>query len=231
MGKGTTNLVDEGFRISLVETAFFDGKFEIPHIDAPKNIIIPKGMVPFSIRERSDGFEDFVCFYENDINFREILTHTEDYVEDLKRFPGIVSPDCSLYIDAPLCVQIADIYLNRAVGYYLSQQGIYVIPNIRWGDERTYTDELFGEKVAFLGVDKHSIVSVGTYGQIQSSESKRYFREGLIEMLKELEPEVVLVYGSMNDIVFEGLTEKTMFVQYPDWITRKKRNAQKSDKE
>ena len=28
-------LVDEGFRVSLIETAFFDGKFEIPHIDAP----------------------------------------------------------------------------------------------------------------------------------------------------------------------------------------------------
>ncbi len=222
MAKKYETLVDEGFRISLVEKAFFDGVFEIPHIDAPKEIVIPKGMVPFSVRERSLGFEDFVCFYENDVNFRDILTHTEDYVEDLKRFPGVVSPDCSLYIDAPLCVQISDIYLNRAIGYYLSQQGIYVIPNIRWGDERTYTDELFGEKVAFQGVDKHSIVSVGTYGQIQSSESKRYFREGLMEMLKELEPEVVLVYGSMNDYIFNDLKDKTQFVQFPDWITRKK---------
>ena len=62
----------------------------------------------------------------------------------------------------PLCVQIASIYLNRAVGYYLSTQGIYVISNIRWADERTYTDELFGEKVAFQGVDKHSIVLIET---------------------------------------------------------------------
>ena len=35
MAKNKENLVDEGFRVSLVETAFFDGKFEIPHIDAP----------------------------------------------------------------------------------------------------------------------------------------------------------------------------------------------------
>jgi len=52
-------------------------------------------------------------------------------------------------VDAPLCVQIVDIYLNRAVGYYFSQQGIYVVPNIRWGDERTYTSDYLGEKVAF----------------------------------------------------------------------------------
>lgn len=223
MGKKIENLVDEGFRISLVETAFFDGKFEIPHIDAPSEIKIPSGMVPFSLRERSQEKSDFVCFYEHDVNFREILTNTEDFVEELKQYPGIISPDCSLYIDAPLCVQIADIYLNRAVGYYLTQQGIYVVPNIRWGDERTYTSDFLGEKVAFQGVDKHSIVSVGTYGQIRTAESKRYFREGLVEMLNELEPEAVLVYGSMPKVIFGDLLSKTRFVQYPDWTTRMKR--------
>lgn len=215
-------LVDEGFRVFLIETAFFDGKFEIPHIDAPNDIVVPSGLVPFSRRQRSCDKQDFVCFYEHDVKFREILTHTEDYVEELKQYPGVISPDCSLYIDAPLCVQIASIYLNRAVGYYLSKKGIYVIPNIRWGDERTYTDELLGEKVAFQGVDKHSIVSIGTYGKIRAAESKRYFREGLIAMLDELEPKVVLVYGAMPDTIFHGLETITEFVQYPDWTTRMK---------
>ena len=162
-------------------------------------------MVPFSIRERSLDKSDFVCFYEHDVNFREIITNTEDYIDELKQYQGIITPDCSLYIDAPLCVQIAGIYLNRAVGYYLSQQGIYFIPNGRGGDERTYTTELFNEKVAFQGIDKHSIVSIGTYGQIKTAESKRYYREGLIEMLNELEPEVVLVYGAMPNKIFGDL--------------------------
>ncbi|MBO4311088.1 MAG: DUF4417 domain-containing protein [Lachnospiraceae bacterium] len=222
MAKTNKNLVDEGFRVSLVEKAFFDGDFEIPHINRPDKIVIPEGMIPFSLRERSQNQEDFVCFYEHDINFREILTDTEKYVEDLKRFPGVISPDCSLYLDAPLCVQIADIYLNRAIGYYLQSQGLYVIPNIRWGDERTYTTELFREKVAFQGVDKHSIVSIGTYGQIKTSESKRYFREGMEEMLNELEPEVVLVYGAMPDAIFGQFKNQTKFIMYPDWITRMK---------
>ena len=220
MGRKTETLVDEGFRVSLIETAFFDGKFEIPHIDAPKKLIVPDGMIPFSRRNRSVSYRDFVCFYEHDANFRDILTRTEDFVDDLKRFPGIVSPDCSLYIDAPLCVQISGIYLNRAIGYYLGQQGIYVVPNIRWGDERTYTDSFLGEKVAFQGVDKHSIVSIGTYGQIHTAEAKRYFREGLMAMLDELEPEVVLVYGAMPDAIFHGLQERTRFVQYLDWVSR-----------
>lgn len=225
MKKNSKNLVDEGFRVSLVETASFDGDLEIPHIEAPDEIIVPKGMVPFSLRERSHNYEDFVCFYEQDIAFREILTETESFVDDLKRFPGIISPDCSLYIDAPLCVQLCSIYLNRAIGHYLKKQGIYVIPNIRWGDERTYTREIFREKVAFLGVEKHSVVSIGTYGQVKSAESKRVFREGLVAMIEELEPEVVLVYGSMPNIIFHGLENRTQFVQYPDWTSRMKKEA------
>lgn len=224
MSKSTKNLVDEGFRVSLVETAFFDGKFEIPRISAPDEIKIPQGMVPFSLRARSENHQDFVCFYENDVNFREILTNTEEYVEELRQFPGIISPDCSLYIDAPLCVQIADIYLNRAVGYYLQRQGLYVVPNVRWGDERTYKEQYLGERVAFQGVARHSIVSIGTYGQIKKAESKCYFREGLAAMLDTLEPEVVLVYGPMPDLIFDGLRHRSTFVQYPDWTSRKKQH-------
>ncbi len=223
MSKKSNTLVDEGFRVSLIEDAFFDGDFEIPHINAPSKIIIPEGMIPFSIRNRSKDYKDFVCFYEHDVFFREILTDTERYVDDLKRFPGVITPDCSLYIDAPLCVQIAGIYLNRAVGYYLSKQGIYTVPNIRWGDERTYSNVLFNEKVAFQGVEKHSIVSIGTYGQIKTAESKRYFREGLIAMIEELEPELVLVYGAMPDKIFGDLKDKTRFVRFDDWTTRVKR--------
>jgi hypothetical protein len=215
-------LIDEGLRVSLVETAFFDGDIEIPHIAGPKRIIIPEGMVPFSQREKDLSYKNFVCFYENDINFRDILTNTETYIDDLRRFPGIITPDCSLYIDAPLVVQLTSIYLNRAIGYFLKKHGLYVIPNIRWGDERTYTTEIFRDKVAFLGVDKHSIVSIGTYGQIKSAESKRYFREGLIAMLEELEPDTVLVYGAMPNAIFGGLESKTNFFQYQDWISTKK---------
>ncbi|MBQ8094277.1 MAG: DUF4417 domain-containing protein [Clostridia bacterium] len=49
--------------------------------------------------------------------------------------------------------------MNRAIGHHLQQNGLYVVPNIRWGDERSYTTSVLPEKVAFLGVEKHCIVS------------------------------------------------------------------------
>ena len=215
-------LIDDGFRADLVETAFFDGNLEIPVIKKPDKIIIPDGMVPFSKRKADKEHKNFVCFYEHDLMFRDCLTATDKYLDELSKYPGIISPDCSLYIDMPLCLQIVNVYMNRAVGHYLQSKGLYVIPNIRWGDERTYTTIELPEKIAFLGAPKHSILSVGTYGCVKSKEAKFYFREGLVAMLDELEPEVVLVYGSMPRQIFEGLKNRARFVNYPDWITYKK---------
>ena len=219
------NLSDDGFNSHLVETAIFEGKLEIPKILKPETIIVPEGMVPFSQRKKDANYRDFVCFYELDIRFADVLTATDRYLKDLKRFSGVISPDCSVYIDMPLCLQVANIYMNRAVGHYLQEKGMYVIPNVRWGDERTYTTSALGEKVAFLGIPHHSIVSVGTYGCIRGKENAYYFREGLLAMLDEVKPEIVLVYGAMPDSIFGGLKDRTRFMHYPDWIARRKAEA------
>lgn len=50
-------LIDEGLRVSLVETAFFDGDIEIPHIDAPDKIVIPEE----NITERIRHFSGVLC--------------------------------------------------------------------------------------------------------------------------------------------------------------------------
>lgn len=216
-------IIDDGFRADLVTKAVFDGILEIPTINKPDKYIIPTGLVPFSCRHRCKDSEAFIMFYEHDIRFTEVLTVTDQFLDEFKAFAGIISPDCSLYRDMPLCLQIANIYMNRAIGHFLQKQGLYVVPNIRWGDERTYSTCILPEKAAFLGVEKHSIVSIGTYGCIQGGNNQHHFRNGLIAMLEALEPEIVLVYGRMPDSIFHGLMNATRFIQYPDWITLKKR--------
>ena len=219
------NLIDDGFHAELVEEAAFCGHLEIPLIKKQEKLVIPEGMIPFTQRRKSAEKKEFIVFYEHDIRFAELLTAASDYLQELKSFPGVISPDCSLYRDMPLCLQIANTYMNRAIGSYLQSQGLYIVPNIRWGDERSYTTCILPEKFAFLGVEKHSIVSIGTYGCVKGKENQRYFREGLIAMLEELEPEIVLVYGSMPDAVFKDLINKSIFVQYPDWISQKRKKV------
>ena len=215
-------VIDDGFNPELVETAFFAGELEIPILDPPKQIVIPTGMIPFSQMGKTKDFTEIVHFYEHDFKFKNVLTSPSEYVKKLKRFSGVITPDCSLYRDMPLLLQYMNVYKNRAIGYYFQKNGLYVIPNIRWGDERSYTTKIVGEKVAFLGISKQSIVSVSTYGCIRGSENQYYFQSGLEAMLEELEPRIVLVHGAMPDSVFKDYLNLAEFHQYPDWISMKR---------
>ena len=219
MLKRNANLND-GCNPELVAGAKFDGILEIPVIEAPRRIIIPDGITPFTMRERAVDKNEAVAFFEKEPNFAEILINPADYIEDLSRFRALVSVDCSLYRDAPLAVQLTNLYRNRALGSYYQRHGLYVIPLIRWGNEYTYTNKYFPEKIAFLGAPKHSIVCIGTYGCSNSKEDKYYLHAGLDAMLESLEPKVVLVYGSMNCKIFDSYLNYTEFVHYPDWTTR-----------
>ena len=115
-------IIDDGFNAEFTETAFFDGILEIPVIEAPKKIIIPDAVIPFSLRNRSKDYSEFPVFYEPDIKFAEILKNPESFINDLNRFPGMVTLDCSVYWDSPLTAQIANVYRSRAIGHYFRSE-------------------------------------------------------------------------------------------------------------
>ena len=222
--KRRKSIMDDGFSAHLVAKSCFDGIMEIPVIKKPDEIIIPDGMTPFSKAHRAKSLNDFVVFYEHDLAFADVLTSTEEHLPLLSRFAGVVSPDCSLYRDMPLVLQVANTYMNRAVGSFLQGQGLYVVPNVRWGDERSFTTVELPEKIAFLGVERESIVSIGTHGCCKSREDRYYLKAGLEAMLEELEPRVVLVYGPMPPAVFDDYVAHTRFVRFEEWTARKRRS-------
>ena len=211
-------ILTDGCNSELVQGASFDGMFEMPVIKRPRKILIPDAMVPFSVADKVKPNAFAVCTYENDSEFRDLIINPEQYVEKLKQYQGFITPDCSVYRDMPLAVQITNIYRSRAIGYYMQKQGIYVIPNVRWGDERTYTTKFFPERIAFSGIEKDSIVAVGSYGQLQNKINRYYFTEGMMAMMETLMPKVVLVYSKMPDEI-ENLYPNTKFVEYPDWTS------------
>lgn len=214
------NLFYDGFNSKLIETAFFESILEIPVLEAPKEIIIPAVAVPFSKRMAiTNPLEEMLVFYEHDPHFREFVSVPQNYDVELKDIKIISTPDCSLYRDMPLWEQIANIGVSRSVGHYLQQQGKYVIPNARWGDERTYTKDIFDYAPAFSGLPKNSIVSIGTYGCSKNKEDKYFLEAGLEAMLSELTPQDVIVYGSYNAKLFGKYERYTRFHHLPDWTT------------
>lgn len=211
-------VLTDGCNPEFVKGAEFDGIFEIPIIKKPKKIIIPQGLVPFSKMDKAAKKKFAVCEYENDSEFRDLLLNPDAYIERLKLYQGFISPDCSIYRDMPLATQITNIYRNRAIGCCFQNYGVYVIPCVRWGDERTYTTKVLPEKIAFLGVEKHSIVSIGTYGQLKDRVNRYYLEAGLDSMMETLEPEIILVYSKLPEEIKKKYPS-TKFVEYQDWTS------------
>lgn len=186
------------FRAGLVEHARFEGPWEIPVI--PSSNHIPDKLLPFDHALSQNRFDHFVHFYIDDERFERIWKRPGDYLERLSKFAGVLSPDFSLYRDLPLGIQLWNTYRGRALGHWLARNGVEVIPNVRWGDERSYA-------FCFDGIQPEKPVAVGTHGCIQHREDKFYFQKGLEAMLERLRPSAVVVYGFVPAKLFQPCTD------------------------
>jgi hypothetical protein len=205
------------FKPWLVEGAKFSGIYEIPELK--RSNAIPSAAISFDKALTIKNHNQWVHFYIDDYKFERIWRRPKDYLARLKNFQGVITPDFSLYRDLPLAMQIWNTYRNRAVGYFLQLNGIEVIPNIRWGDERAYD-------FCFEGVEKRGTVAVSSNGSLRDKTEREYFKRGLDEMVKRLEPDVIVNYCSAPEDIF-GQYEKAgiKIVSIPHYMAAFKKGA------
>ncbi len=206
-------IFDDGFQAYLTEGANMVGEPGIPMLMDLKNTQIPKDMIPFGKAKTCNNHRQHVHFYSHDKEFSRVLTATTRYLELLKRYDGVITPDCSILIGQSRCLQQANTYMNRAVGFFLQKNGIPVIPNVRWGDPSTFD-------FCFLGVPVESIVCISTHGCLATKELRSFFKEGLAVMLDILRPRAILVHGYMPEDVFADYYDRTTFHRYPSEFER-----------
>ena len=181
------------FRAFLVKNAQFASDLEIPCIASETSL--PERMIPFSKAISSTDYDQWVHFYEDDASFERIWNNPEKYLPILRKFKGVISPDFSLYRDMPLVMQQWNTYRGRAIGHWFQENGIPVIANVRWGDERTYG-------LSCTGIAKGGCIAVGSHGCIKLIREREYFAAGLAYAVKTLEPKIIIVYGTAPDSVF-----------------------------
>ena len=186
------------FNAFLVMFATYAGFFEFPKI-RPTHYI-PNKIIAFSKAISCKDYNQWIHFYEDDYLFERIWRCPTKYLDILKRYKGVILPDFSLYRDMPLAMQIWNIYRSRAVGHWLQRNGIKVIPNIRFGDRRTY-------HICCDGIEKHCVIAIGTHGNLKTIEDREIFLKGLDVIVKKLEPTVIVVYGSAPDKYFNKYRE------------------------
>ena len=208
--------VKDVFGFWQIKGAELSGKYEIPVIHGTSKV--PDSLTLFTNCENEENTQTkAVHFFQLDENFVSCLeseTKLTKKLETFRKFQSVISPDYSVYRDMPFVQQIYQVYKSRAVGNFLMQNGIKVIPNVRWGDERTY-------EFAFDGIDKWGVVAVGVQGAYRDKENTEYFEQGFYKMLDVLEPETILCYGNLSDALkAECKYRKINIKQYPTEISK-----------
>ena len=183
------------FRAFLVENADYAGKIELPKLRTSDSI--PEKVITFSkaMSKNCKDFSAWVVFYEPDERFERFWRNPKQYLGKLKKFKGVISPDFSVYRNMPLVMQMWNTYRGRALAAWLQDNGVPIIPNVRFNDERTY-------EFCFDGIEKYKTVAVGTHGCLKSRDDKAYFKAGLEELSKRLSPKAIIVYGSAPESIF-----------------------------
>jgi len=162
---------------------------------------IPERLIGFNYAKTSEDNKAGIHFYLDDYQFERIWKKPEKYVQTLKKFECVLTPDFSLYSDMPMPLKIYNVYRSRAVGAYLQQRGIKVIPTVSWADTDTF-------RFCFEGISKNSIVSISTIGVKRDASARETWERGVDEMIKRIEPSAILIYGGKINYNFGDMRIK-----------------------
>lgn len=211
------------FHAYMVRGAKFCGNWDIPLLENISQTI-PERMVLFTNRAK-DNSPSTAClhFYTDDWRFTGIWNYPIRYLKTLQRYGAVVTPDFSVYMDMPLALQVDSVYRSHAVGFWLGKCGIPVIPNIRWGDERSY-------EFCFDGIPTHSMVAIGTNGCLRNPLDRKTFKLGLDVMCFRLQPHTILVYGPTPKDMFQSCVDAGIKVVPYEAEARRVRNTQKKER-
>ena len=195
------------FRSFLVSNAIYDGEIEIPIIKPTDQV--PNRLISFSKAMKTDDYNQWVHFYEDDAEFERVWNRPKVYLQRLKKFNGIITPDFSLYRDMPLVMQQWNTYRGKALGHWWQTQGMQVLPNVRTSDERSFD-------FSCNGVPRESPICIGTHGCLKVHEDRESFKSGLRHIIKTLDPSYVVIYGALpNDVADILVAEGITFKQFP----------------
>lgn len=154
----------------------------------------PSRLLGFNYCKSTKEFSCGVHFFIDDYQFERLWTRPLDYVELLRKFECVLTPDFSLYLDMPRPMQAWNVYRARALGHLWQKHGLNVIPTLTWSDEASF-------EFAFDGLPRGGVVATSTVGIKRDKEAREAFSRGLGVALDVTRPQTLLLYGGS----FEGL--------------------------
>ena len=136
-----------------------------------------------------------VHFYLDDYQFARLWKDPMRYIDMLRRFKYVMSPDFSMFTDYPKVLQMYSHYKKHWIAQLWQEYGIMVIPTICWSDQSSF-------EWCFDGEPEGSVVSVASTGCANAQSKIDAFNVGYEAMITKLQPTKVIFFG--KDILNEN---------------------------
>ena len=186
---------DDAYNLRLVSRADC-GRDGMPRLR--RCMARPEGMVGFNYAKstpEADKVGRACHFFIDDYQFERVWSAPARYLEALRGFDCVLTPDFSLYLDMPDAMQRWNRYRSQALGLFWQREGLRVVPTLSWAQPSS-----FGW--CFAGIPRRSTVAVSTVGVMGDPEAMEAWRAGMAEALRRLDPRRVLLYGADIDFDF-----------------------------
>ena len=176
-----------------------DNTWGIPVLQHTSVSRAPGWLVPYRqrIRAHESLTDGCVHFFLDDYRFETVWNRPVKALAALAPYQTLLTPDFSLYRDWPPTLQLWNVYRNRWCGRFWQEEGFTVIPTVSWSTAVSYN-------FCFLGVPRRSVVAVSAVGvNLEAPLAYRLFVDGFVEMVRRLEPLMVLSYGHLPPVCHE----------------------------
>ena len=101
------------YNLDLYDPYETDGPFEMPVIK--KTLHIPNELIGFNEAISSKHYQSGIHMFIDDYQFERIWNTPERYVNVLKQYDCVLTPDFSLYMDMPRAMKVWNIYRSRSI--------------------------------------------------------------------------------------------------------------------
>ena len=192
------NKIDSDYIESRYHLRWGDGwlrsvRYGLPVLN--REFIVPDRVVPFDKIDRTSDKRGCVIFNLADRRIDRIWNNPERYIERLRQFDCVTTPDFSLLLNMERPFIEYNVLRSLKLGRWMQDQGVHVLPTVMWAYPDTYD-------VCFEGMPKKSVLFVSSVGSFRRKESRTYFLQGMKVMLDRLDPVGIVLYGPMPSFDF-----------------------------
>jgi hypothetical protein len=158
--------------------------------------VIPSHLISFNDINYKYDYSAGVHMFLDDQILDRIWKNPIHYIDKLKNYHCVFTPDFSLLLNMYEPVISWNSYRSKHIGVLMQKNNIKVIPTISWAGRNTYD-------ACFDGYPRNSVVAVSSVGVMKKKLSLPYFMEGFREMLRRLSPSTIIFYGMVPRFDFE----------------------------